>query len=79
MDRTGVAAYAIATSLRGPSFRTIARSTSTKKTLAARLGCATRVGFEDGLRLPDGRLAENNAALVREAVAILEMQASAAG
>ena len=45
---------------------------------AARLGCATRVGFEDGLHLPDGTLAESNAALVREAVAIVKMQACAA-
>jgi hypothetical protein len=45
---------------------------------AARLGCATKVGFDDARYLPDGALAEDNAALVREAVAILKMQASAA-
>ena len=45
---------------------------------AARRGCATRVGFEDGLHLPDGVLAEDNASLVREAVAILSKQGSAA-
>ena len=35
---------------------------------AAQRGFSTRVGFEDGLRLPDGALAQDNAALVRAAV-----------
>lgn len=34
---------------------------------AARLGLSTRVGFEDGLSLPDGSVAENNASLVHAA------------
>jgi uncharacterized protein (DUF849 family) len=55
-----------------------ARGRGRKCLQAARLGCATWVGFEDGLQLRDGTLAENNAALVREAVAILRMLASAA-
>ena len=35
---------------------------------AARRGFSTRVGFEDGLHLPDRALAQDNAALVRAAV-----------
>ena len=38
---------------------------------AKRRGLATRVGFEDGLHLPDGRVAPNNAALVAAATRIL--------
>lgn len=38
---------------------------------AARIGGSTRVGFEDGLTLPDGRPALDNAALVRAAVEIV--------
>jgi uncharacterized protein (DUF849 family) len=34
---------------------------------AAKLGLSTRVGFEDGLFLPDGSVAENNASLVQAA------------
>jgi uncharacterized protein (DUF849 family) len=39
--------------------------------LAARRQYHTRTGFEDTLRLPDGSLAESNAALVRAARAII--------
>ncbi|MET9393841.1 3-keto-5-aminohexanoate cleavage protein [Streptomyces sp. NPDC006624] len=37
--------------------------------LAGRLGLATRIGLEDVLRLPDGRLAGSNAELVRAGLA----------
>lgn len=36
---------------------------------AARLGVSTRIGFEDVLTGPDGKLADNNAALVEAAAA----------
>lgn len=38
---------------------------------AARLGCDTRIGFEDVLVLPDGSPAPDNAALVRAAIAVM--------
>jgi uncharacterized protein (DUF849 family) len=38
---------------------------------AARLGCETRIGFEDTLALPDGCLAQSNAELVAAACQIL--------
>jgi uncharacterized protein (DUF849 family) len=37
--------------------------------VASKRGYDTRIGFEDVLKLPDGRVAESNAALVAEAVA----------
>jgi len=40
--------------------------------LAAQRGYDTRTGFEDTLRLPDGTLAQNNAALVSVAVAVVQ-------
>lgn len=39
---------------------------------AARRGWSTRVGFEDGLRLPTGAVASGNAALVRAAAAMTD-------
>ena len=38
---------------------------------AARCGFDARVGFEDGLRLPDGTTARDNAALVAAAAVVL--------
>ena len=43
---------------------------------AARRGLSTRVGLEDGLHLPDGTVAPDNAALVAAAVAVLREVAS---
>ncbi|MCI0336654.1 MAG: 3-keto-5-aminohexanoate cleavage protein [Acidobacteria bacterium] len=40
--------------------------------LAARRGYDTRTGFEDTLRLPDGTVAQSNAAMVRAAFSIVE-------
>ena len=37
---------------------------------AWRLNLSTRIGFEDGLHLPNGAVAEDNAALVRAAIAL---------
>jgi uncharacterized protein (DUF849 family) len=42
---------------------------------AARLGYSTRVGFEDGLHLPDGSLASSNAELVAAAAELMRKQA----
>ncbi|MEO1061284.1 MAG: 3-keto-5-aminohexanoate cleavage protein [Actinomycetota bacterium] len=47
------------------------RSTWSVLELAGRLGHATRIGLEDTRRLPDGRQAESNAALVATAVRLL--------
>ncbi len=47
------------------------RSTWPVLTLAGRLGHATRIGLEDTRRLPDGRTAESNAALVATACRLL--------
>lgn len=47
------------------------RSTWTVLELAGRLGHATRIGLEDTRRLPDGRRAESNAALVATAARLL--------
>jgi uncharacterized protein (DUF849 family) len=38
---------------------------------AARLGHSTRIGFEDGMQLPDGSLASSNAELVRAALHVM--------
>ena len=46
---------------------------------AARRGLSTRVGLEDGLHLPDGTVAPDNAALVAAAVATLRGGASGGG
>jgi uncharacterized protein (DUF849 family) len=45
--------------------------------LAVELGVDARVGLEDGLILPDGRAASNNAALVRAAVGHMNRHRSA--
>ena len=45
---------------------------------AARLGHSTRVGFEDGLRLPDGSPAQSNADLVAAAAQIMGKRAGPA-
>ncbi|MEM8903965.1 MAG: 3-keto-5-aminohexanoate cleavage protein [Actinomycetota bacterium] len=47
------------------------RSTWAVLSLAGRLGLATRIGLEDTRRLPDGRQADSNAALVAAACRLL--------
>jgi uncharacterized protein (DUF849 family) len=44
---------------------------------ALRRGLATRVGFEDSVLLPDGSVAQDNAALVASVVALRDTEGTA--